>query len=67
MLAIRKKPAKTKTNMKTTIQRFVSMAVRMNTQSAAHRFPHILLFSFLAVCPIEARADCGPVEILPSR
>src|SRR6266550_1233783 len=51
--------------MKTALQRFVSMAVRMSTQSGAHRFPHILLFSFLAVCPTVARADCGATGDIP--
>jgi len=51
--------------MKTTIQRFVSMAVRMNRQSAAHRFPHILLFLFLTVCSTVARADCGASGDIP--
>jgi len=51
--------SKEKTSMKTTIQRFVSTALRKSTRSKARRFPAILLLSFLAVCPTEARADCG--------
>jgi len=37
----------------------------MNTQSAAHRFPHILLFLFLAVYPTVARAACGDSGDIP--
>lgn len=51
--------------MKTTIQRLVAMAVWMSTRSGAHRFPYILLFSFLAVCPTVARADCGATGDIP--
>jgi hypothetical protein len=57
--------SKEKTNMKTTIQRLVAMAVWMSTRSGAHRFPYILLFSFLAVCPTVARADCGATGDIP--
>jgi hypothetical protein len=41
------------------------MAARMNTRSGAHKFPHILLFLFLAVSPIVARADCGATGDIP--
>jgi len=51
--------------MKTTIPRFLSMAVRMTTRSGAHKFPHILLFLFLAVYPTVARAACGDSGDIP--
>src|SRR5262245_21075558 len=57
---------KEKTNMKTTIQRLVSMAVRRSTRRVGgHRLTHILLFLFLAVCPTVARAECGATGDIP--
>src|SRR5215208_6437363 len=45
--------------MKTTIQRFISVAVRMSTDRGMHRrFAYILLFSSLAVCPAITRGGC---------
>ena len=41
------------------------MAVWMSTRSGAHRFLHILLFAFLAVCPTVARAACGDTGDIP--
>jgi len=41
------------------------MAVWMNTRSGTHRFPHILLFLFLGLCPTVARADCGDSGDIP--
>jgi len=39
----------------------------MTTRSGAHRFPHILLFLFLGLCPTVARAfaDCGATGDIP--
>ena len=48
--------------MKTAVLRLLSIAVR---RCGAHRFTHVLFFSFLAVCPSVARADCGATGDIP--
>ena len=40
----------------------LSIAMR---RYGAHRFTHVLFFSFLAVCPSVARADCGATGDIP--